>query len=60
MERRHEMGPGGLCICPKCGKKIPHQRGVRCGDHKCPACRTKMVREDSYHHQRIKEKRSKP
>jgi DNA-directed RNA polymerase subunit RPC12/RpoP len=38
-------GPGGNCVCPKCGHKIPHQVGQRCLDIACPKCGTKMVRE---------------
>jgi hypothetical protein len=38
-------GPGGNCICPKCGKRIPHTVGYRCFDQTCPACGTRMVRE---------------
>jgi hypothetical protein len=38
-------GPGGNCVCPKCGKKVPHVAGQRCVDQVCPDCRTKMVRE---------------
>ena len=38
-------GPGGSCVCPKCGKKIPHQTGRRCLDTVCPDCGTKMTRE---------------
>ncbi|MBN2388569.1 MAG: hypothetical protein JXB85_16250 [Anaerolineales bacterium] len=38
-------GPGGTCICPKCGKKIPHTPGTRCVDKTCPDCGTRMIRE---------------
>ena len=38
-------GPGGFCVCPSCGKKIPHERGVPCFQLKCPDCGTAMVRE---------------
>jgi len=38
-------GPGGNCICPKCGKKVPHVAGQRCIDQNCPECGTRMVRE---------------
>ena len=39
-------GPGGSCICPSCGEKVAHQRGVPCKDLKCPKCGSPMVRED--------------
>jgi hypothetical protein len=38
-------GPGGNCVCPKCGKKVPHVAGQRCLDQVCPDCGTRMVRE---------------
>jgi hypothetical protein len=57
-ERRHEMGPGGYCICPKCNKKAPHVRGTPCQEQRCPHCGVKMLREDSYHH-RLSQQKSK-
>ena len=58
-ERRHEMGEGGYCICPKCEKQITHSQGIPCQDEKCPECGAKMIREGSYHHDLIKKKREK-
>ncbi len=37
-------GPGGECVCPKCGKRVPHQRGVPCNNISCPECGTHMTR----------------
>jgi len=39
------MGPGGNCLCPACGHKEPHQRGVPCNQRKCPKCGQLMTRE---------------
>jgi hypothetical protein len=38
MQRRYEMGSGGSCICPNCGAKIPHRRGIPCQEERCPGC----------------------
>lgn len=38
------LGPGGNCVCPKCGKQVPHQRGNPCTQRVCPSCGTKMMR----------------
>jgi hypothetical protein len=38
------LGPEGECLCPQCGAKSPHQRGVPCVGQKCPKCGTAMVR----------------
>jgi len=38
-------GPGGYCVCPKCGYKIPHQRGIPCSTLECPKCKINLVRE---------------
>ncbi|MDX2504559.1 MAG: ferredoxin [Gammaproteobacteria bacterium] len=56
--RRHDMGSGGFCICPKCGEKNPHHRGTPCQQEKCPQCGAKLLREDSYHHQLFEEKKA--
>jgi predicted Fe-Mo cluster-binding NifX family protein len=37
-------GPDGYCVCPQCGQKEPHQRGVPCFECKCPKCGAVMVR----------------
>lgn len=39
-------GPGGNCVCPKCRTTIPHQRGTKCTEIKCPKCGNLMVREE--------------
>ena len=38
------LGPGGECLCPKCGKKTPHKLGEPCNRIKCPGCGAYMTR----------------
>jgi hypothetical protein len=38
-------GPGGNCVCPSCGHKLPHVAGTPCMDLKCPKCGVRMARE---------------
>ncbi len=38
------LGPGGQCVCPNCGHKLSHNRGVPCYQQKCPKCGTSMTR----------------
>jgi len=40
------FGPGGLCVCAKCGEKITHEPGIKCTTIKCPKCGTPMIREE--------------
>ncbi|MFH1501246.1 MAG: DUF134 domain-containing protein [archaeon] len=42
---RFAAGPGGNCICPKCGHKSVHKIGTPCYQQKCPKCQSTMVRE---------------
>ena len=37
-------GPGGNCVCLKCGHKAPHKRGTPCAETKCPKCGASMTR----------------
>ncbi|RJP14021.1 MAG: hypothetical protein C4520_21965 [Candidatus Abyssobacteria bacterium SURF_5] len=39
------LGPGGNCVCPNCGHKATHERGVPCYQVKCPKCGSVMARE---------------
>jgi predicted Fe-Mo cluster-binding NifX family protein len=38
-------GPAGFCVCPQCGRKEPHERGIPCVERKCPGCGILMIRE---------------
>jgi predicted Fe-Mo cluster-binding NifX family protein len=40
-------GQGGFCVCPQCGRREPHERGVPCMDKTCPACGVAMEREQA-------------
>ncbi len=42
---RYGVGPGGFCVCPSCGMKVAHQRGVPCYSMTCPKCGVRMIRE---------------
>jgi hypothetical protein len=42
---RPGAGTGGNCVCPNCGTKVSHQRGVPCYSLTCPQCGSKMIRE---------------
>ncbi len=33
------------CVCPACGERIAHQRGIPCNQTKCPKCGQVMSRE---------------
>jgi predicted DNA-binding protein (UPF0251 family) len=57
-EESRGMRAGGHCICPKCDERIVHQRGVPCQEEKCPKCGQRMMREGSYHHEKILKKKS--
>lgn len=58
IERLHQMGSGGSCVCPKCGARQPHRPGMRCQDERCPGCGARMLREGSRHHRLWLEKKS--
>ena len=38
-------GAVGTCLCPKCGHREPHERGMPCVQRKCPKCGNAMTRE---------------
>ncbi len=38
-------GALGNCLCPKCGNRQPHERGIPCTQIKCSQCGSTMIRE---------------
>lgn len=38
-------GAVGTCVCPKCGERLAHERGVPCVQRQCPKCGTALIRE---------------
>ena len=51
-QRRRGRGSGSLdavrddsCVCPQCGHREPHERGIRCSETQCPACGVRMAAE---------------
>ena len=51
MTRGEGVGKGGrrqgdfgadVCVCPKCGYKEPHVKGVPCYSKVCPRCEARL------------------
>jgi len=42
---RKRLRKGGVdyCVCPKCGYRTRHKRGVPCVKMKCPRCGSALV-----------------
>jgi predicted Fe-Mo cluster-binding NifX family protein len=40
-------GTVGMCLCPKCGHRQEHERGIPCVQTQCPKCGTSLTREKS-------------
>lgn len=43
--KRIGAGPGGICVCPKCGHEESHGRAEPCDERKCPECGAELVRK---------------
>jgi hypothetical protein len=39
------LGPVGYCLCPACGTRVEHQRGIPCTKMTCPKCGSPLTRE---------------
>lgn len=38
-----------FCVCPQCGDRQPHRRGIPCKEQKCAQCGCPMTREPYAH-----------
>ncbi len=38
-------GPGGACVCPSCGYRETHERGIPCNQKRCAKCGAMLTRE---------------
>ena len=56
--RHLKSGPSGNCICPKCSYTVEHQVGIPCNSMLCPHCNIRLIRENSFHHLNIINKRN--
>jgi len=45
IEKAEGKGPGGFCVCPKCGYETPHQAGMPCSSFQCPKCKINLERK---------------
>ncbi len=45
VEEAAGKGPDGDCVCPKCGYRVPHKRGVPCSTLACPNCNINLERK---------------
>jgi len=45
MGGQRAAGPSGYCVCPQCGHRETHERGMPCMKIKCQICGSAMIRE---------------
>lgn len=45
MSDPYAAGPGGICICPRCGHQVAHTHGRPCIQRSCPKCGAPMTRQ---------------
>jgi predicted Fe-Mo cluster-binding NifX family protein len=45
MGKPFQAGPTGECVCPNCGERMSHERGVPCLHTVCPKCGAQMSRQ---------------
>ena len=41
---RPGAGPGGVCVCPQCGKEFNHDTDIPCNEATCPQCDINLTR----------------
>ena len=44
---REYTGGTDICVCPKCGQEIEHERGTPCNKMKCPECDVPLTGKDT-------------
>lgn len=44
---RSGSGAPAWCVCPQCGRRMPHVPGEPCNQKICPQCGSRMTREES-------------
>lgn len=49
IQKKLGLGDIDICICPECGYKIEHKRGISCSDMRCPGCDVSLVSKDMPH-----------